>query len=173
MAKGFVEGTKNMKFITKSAAAAVVALAAFGSSAAYAADATATATATLVEPVTLSKTADLNFGTVVSGTGASTVQVSNAGARTCGAGITCAGTVTAAQFSVDGANGYVLVISVPTSAVSLTSGANSMTANLTPVSNITLGTGASTFGVGGTLNVGANQAQGVYTGTFTVSANYQ
>lgn len=36
-----------------------------------------------------------------------------------------------------------------------------------------LAAGTATFEVGGTLNVGANQAAGTYTGTFTVSAAYQ
>lgn len=34
-------------------------------------------------------------------------------------------------------------------------------------------TGIFTFGVGGTLNVNANQAPGVYTGTFSVTVQYQ
>lgn len=36
-----------------------------------------------------------------------------------------------------------------------------------------LGQGASNvLGVGGTLNVGANQAEGVYSGLFTITVNY-
>ncbi len=57
----------------------------------------------------------------------------------------------------------------------LTSGANSMTATLVEsAATATLdGTGAATFTVGGTLSVAASQAEGVYLGTFNVTADYQ
>ena len=38
---------------------------------------------------------------------------------------------------------------------------------------ITLAATPSTFPLGATLNVGAGQVAGTYTGTYTVSANYQ
>lgn len=39
--------------------------------------------------------------------------------------------------------------------------------------NGTLTSGADSFTVGGTLDVAANQAAGEYTGTFTVTVEYQ
>jgi hypothetical protein len=49
-----------------------------------------------------------------------------------------------------------------------------MLAALVPsITNFTSTGGPQAFFVGGTLSVGANQPAGVYTGTYTVSANYQ
>lgn len=163
-----------MKFIIKSVATAAIVFGAFGSNAAMAASADAQAKVKIVAPVTLVNKIALDFGTVVSGTAASTVAVDAASARTCGTGLTCAGTPTASSFEVGGTSGEIVVITVPSTAVTLTSGANTMTVTgFTAVSPITLGATVTTFRVGGTLNVGANQAQGAYTGTFSVSANYQ
>lgn len=152
---------------------AAIAALAMNASAAHAATATATAKARVLAPLTLTNTSDLDFGTIVSGTAASTVGVSPAGVVSCGAGLTCIGTTTAAGFNLGGTSGANVVISVPAN-VTLTSGANNMTATLTSsASTVTLtGTGG-TFSVGGSLTVGANQAAGNYSGTFTATANYQ
>ena len=72
----------------------------------------------------------------------------------------------------EGANTYS--ITLPSSAT-LTSGGDTMTidtfnhdAGGTP----TLSGGSDTFNVGATLNVGATQAGGTYSGTFSVTVNY-
>ena len=95
----------------------------FGASAANAATATATAKASILKQITVTKTADLDYATIVTGVAASTVVITPAGARTCGAGLVCSGTATAAGFSVVGTVGQVATVSVPAT-VSLTSGAN-------------------------------------------------
>ncbi|KTE18542.1 hypothetical protein ATE67_17720 [Sphingopyxis sp. H050] len=151
---------------------AAIAALAMNASAAHAATATATAKARILQQLTLTNTSDLDFATVVSGTTASTVVVSTAGARTCGSGLTCIGTPGAAGFNLVGTSGALVGISGPSTAT-LTSGANNMTVGLTySNTTVTLGT-TNSFSVGGTLNVGANQAAGNYTGTFTVTADYQ
>ncbi len=73
-----------------------------------------------------------------------------------------------------GAVGQTYSITLPSSAT-LTSGGNTMTvdtytddAGATP----TLPGGSDTFNVGATLNVGADQAKGSYSGTFLVTVNY-
>lgn len=150
-------------------------LASFGLSAtaAHAATASATAKAKILRQVTVTNTSDLQFGTIVSSPTASTVVISTAGARTCGAGIVCSSAFSAANFDVTGTSGQVVTVSVPTS-VTLTSGTFSMVADLaTSATSLTLANNAGTFAVGGTLNVGANQSDGDYEGTFSVTADYQ
>ncbi len=148
-------------------------IASLGATSAQAATATATARAKILRQVTLTNTSDLQFGTIVSGTAASTVGISAAGARTCGAGLVCSGTTTAAGFTIGGTTGQVVTISVPAS-VTLNSGTNNMTATLAAsAASATMVANAGSFTVGGSLGVGANQADGDYTGTFTVTADYQ
>lgn len=151
----------------------VIASLGMGATSAQAATASATARAKILRQVTLTNTSDLQFGTIVSGAAASTVGIDSAGARTCGAGLVCSGTTTAAGFTIGGTTGQVVTISVPAS-VSLASGTNSMTATLAASSaTATMVANAGSFTVGGTLVVGASQADGDYSGTFTATANYQ
>lgn len=153
--------------------AALVAAAALASTGAQAATATATAKAQILQQITVTRTADLDYATIVTGAAASTVIVTPAGARTCGTGLVCTGTATAAAFNVVGTVGRVATVSVPAT-VSLVSGGNSMLSTLVPsAATLTLAAAAVPFTVGGTLAVGANQADGAYAGTFTVTVDYQ
>lgn len=150
-------------------------LASTGASAAPA-SANAVAKATVLKQLTITKNADLNFGTIVTGTAASTVAVDAAGALTCGAGLTCSQTPSAARFTVTGTNNTVITVTTPAT-VTLASGTNTMTASLSVQPTLNLGNSGNTgtaFSFGGTLNVGANQADGVYaTPDFAVTVNYQ
>ena len=168
-----------MKIQMLKALVATTALAAMGlgATAANAATADGTARAKILRQVTVTNTSDLQFGTIVTGAAASTVGVSTAGARTCGGGLVCSGTTTAANFNIVGTAAQIVTISVP-GTVSLTSGANSMSATLVsssaPTNLATLSAGGTaSFTVGGTLSVGAAQADGDYAGTFTATVNYQ
>ncbi len=156
-------------------AVALVGVAAFTPSSAQAASATANATVDIVAAIGLSKTADLDFGAVVPAAGADTVVISTAGARTCGATLTCTDTVTAAAFSVTGGNSLGYAITLPASAT-LTSGGDSISVDTFTDSEGGTGTldgsGNDSFTVGATLNVGAGQPAGTYTGTFDVTADY-
>lgn len=165
------------KFISRAVVGAVIA--AFGMSAVAAdaapASASATARARVLKQITVANTSDLDFGTIVAGTAASTVDVTTAGARTCGAGLTCTGTTTAANFNITGTVGSIVTISSPATAT-LTSGANNMTVTLNrSASTLTLAAGAvnGAVTVGGSLGLAANQADGAYTGTFSVTVDYQ
>ncbi len=138
---------------------------------------TASATARIVTPIAIVKTADLNFGDVVAGGSAGTVVVTTAGVRSATGGATLANgtSVAAAAFTVSGQGSSTYSITLPASA-SVISGANTMTVNtFTSSPN---GTGVLTAGgtqpltVGATLNVGASQATGTYTGTFPVTVAY-
>ncbi|MGP1353985.1 MAG: DUF4402 domain-containing protein [Parasphingopyxis sp.] len=162
------------KLITVFAAGA--AMASFGS-AANAATATADATAEILQQVQISKTADLNFGTIVpDDTVAGTVSVAAnaAGTRNCG-GLTCAGgaLVSSAAFDVTGANGLSVDVAL-SGLTQLTSGTNSMPISLSASSTTLAMTGSAVaLYVGGDLSVAANQPAGTYDGTFTVTADYQ
>jgi len=158
---------------TALASTAVVA-AMLGAHAAQAATATATARARIVPAVAVTNIAgsELGFATIVTGPTAAKVTVAPNGTRTaCGTGLTCVGTTSAARFAVTGETGLTVGIST-TATTALTSGGNSMSTTLVPsVATMTLAA-TNQFSVGGELSVGANQADGVYTGTFTVTVDY-
>lgn len=154
-------------------AGSLVASLGLGATAAHAATASATAKAKILRQVTVKKMFDLQFGTIVSSPDASTVVISTAGVRTCGTGLVCSGLATAAGFDVTGTSGQVVTVSVDPS-VTLKDGALEMVADLTTsATSLTLASNAGSFSVGGTLNVKADQEDGDYAGTFSVTADYQ
>lgn len=153
---------------------AAIAVLAMNASAAHAASATGTAKAKILRQITLTNTSDLQYATVISGATASTVAVSTSGAATCGTGLTCTGTTTAANFNIAGTSGAVVVVGGDSSVTLNGSLGGTMSSSLTySASTVTLGATGGSFQVGGTLSVGANQTAGDYSGTFNVTANYQ
>lgn len=145
------------------------------------ATANATATANILTAISITKTADMNFGNIsVQATSGGTVILSTAGVRSTTGGVTLpatTGTVTAASFTVGGEGAYTYVITLPTAPHSIISGSNSMT--VTAFASNPSGTGQLTGGtqtltVGATLNVSAAQPTGVYSSEtgFTVTVNY-
>lgn len=165
-------------FLKSAVAGALVAAIGLSATSAHAASATGTAKARILRQIQLTNTADLEFATIVSGATASTVAVTVAGVRTCGANLTCTGTTTAARFDIQGTNNAVVLVGGDSS-VSLSNGSGgTMGATLDYSTNsITLNQGPAAVGgsftVGGVLSVGATQAEGTYNGTFNVTANYQ
>lgn len=129
--------------------------------------------------ISLSKTSNLNFGSMVSGPTAGSVTISVTGAVSSTGGVTLVpATTSAANFIL--ANGptggtRLYIIQVPTS-VTITSGANSMIVdnfdNTTPNIGLLANNASRTIGVGATLNVGANQPSGTYSGTFLMSVAF-
>jgi hypothetical protein len=126
---------------------------------------------------TISKTADMNFGTLLTSAVAGTCVLSPAGVRTAGGGtfLGSATGVSAAAFNVTGIANATFAITLPGSAT-LISGANNLTVTLftsTPSGTTTLSAGGTrTLLVGGRANVNANQPSGTYSGTFQVTVNY-
>lgn len=170
-------GDHEMKTALTRAALAATMLVAFAPSVQAApAQTSATAKARVLKQLTISRNADLDFGTIVHGAAASTVIVNSAGAATCGAGLTCTGSTSAADFTVTGTNNTIVTVSAPAT-VTLTNGATgSMTASLAAPATLALGNSGSTgtpLRFGGTLNVGASQEDGAYSATFNVSVDYQ
>ena len=136
--------------------------------------ATVDVTATLLAPISISSSGDMDFGTMITTGTAGTVTVTPAGARSSVNVDLLGGFPAAASFDVTGEGSSTYSITLPSSAT-LSSGANTMTvdtfnhdAGATP----TLVGGSDTFNVGATLKVGATQAGGTYSGTFSVTANY-
>jgi hypothetical protein len=116
----------------------------------------------------------MDFGTMVPTGTAGTVTVTPAGARSSVNVDLLGGFPAAASFDVTGEGANTYSITLPSSAT-LTSGGNTMTvdtftddAGATP----TLAGGSDAFNVGATLNVGATQVAGTYSGTFAVTVNY-
>ncbi len=131
-------------------------------------------TATLWAPISISVGANMEFGTMLTTGTAGTVTVTPAGARSSVNVDLFGGLPSAASFDVTGESGQIYSITLPSSAT-LTSGANTMTVDTyTDDAGVppTLAGGSDTFNVGATLNVGAAQAAGTYSGTFTVTVNY-
>jgi hypothetical protein len=143
--------------------------------------ASATATATIVTPISIVKDVDMNFGNVaVRSTAGGTVVLTPAGVRTKTGGVTLpltTGTVSAASFTVSGTGAYTYTITLPSTALTITSGANTMTVTAftsTPSGTGQLTAGEQTLNVGATLNVATAQPAGVYVSAtpFDVTVNY-
>ena len=166
-----------IKFHRMAVAAAVAAIAAGAAASVQAANNTGTATATVIAPIAIAAAAtDLAFGNVVPDPGTpDIVTITPAGARSCGALLTCTGTFSRADFAVTGESGATYAITLPGSATVTAPGPVTMTVNSfdsTPTPTGTLTGGAETLFVGATLQVTAGQAVGAYTGTYTVTVDY-
>lgn len=130
--------------------------------------------------LTLTKTADMNFGDVIaggtSGTVVLTASASPSRSVTGGAELGNPTNVSSATFTVGGEAGFTYAITLPSTDVTITSGINSMIVNTftsSPSGTGTLTGGSETLYIGATLNVGAFQASGSdYTGSFDVTVAY-
>ncbi len=138
----------------------------------------ATSRGVVLNPLSVVNTSDLDFGTLVSGTAAGTATVNpTTGLRTASGGtVTAGGAPQAATFLATGVVNRVYILALGTSPV-LTNG----TGGTMPVSVLMLdgpalrlfgAGGVATIRVGGILNVGADQADGDYNGTFTLTVVY-
>jgi hypothetical protein len=174
------------KFLRLTALAATVAAVALTASEATAAPVSATTDATakarVLRPLQLTSKQNLDLGIIVlSGTGtySSTVGISKDGTTfNCdgnSGNVTCSGTHQAAIYNVSGTKSQPVTIAAGN--VTLSDGAgHSLT--LTPDFNTTVtlansGAPGSDFNVGGSIVVGDSTTDGVYTGTFAVTADYQ
>ena len=151
---------------------------------AFAQTATANASADIVSPITISHSAtdsDLVFGKVIPAETATTIILDHSGAvdgTSTGTSVSSS-TRTAAAFTIQATNTYSYSITLPSTSVNLTgpTGSTAMTVsdftqNLLAANNVSDGNGDDLL-VGGTLNVGANQPEGNYTGEFTVTVAYE
>ncbi len=130
---------------------------------------------TVLAPISISASGNMDFGTMVTTGTAGTVTVTPAGARSSVNVDLLGGVPSAASFDVTGDGNANYSTTLPSS-TTLTSGGNTMTvdtftddAGVNP--KLPAG-GSETFNVGATLHVGATQASGTYSGTFSVTVNY-
>lgn len=172
------------KLICTAAALAAVAFAA-PAMAQSVASTTGTGSITVIRPLTITKNADLKFGTVVRpGTGSGTAVVSAAGVRSVTGGVVglaSGDTPQASQFTVDGEGGQSISVTIPAT-FSMANGTDTLVVttsnNLTgsagtqTLSNALGAAGTLVFKVGGSVPIGSTTPTGAYAGTFTVSAAY-
>jgi Domain of unknown function (DUF4402) len=150
------------------------------------ATATATGSATIIQALTISKTSDLGFGTIVKPTGAAnnTVVVTTGGGRSIsGSGNATAlssTSATAAAFLVQGEGAQHFSVSLPGS-FNMTSGTNSLVVttsnNLGGVTTAQLSgsigaQGSLTLAVGGSFVLASSTVSGAYQGSLVVSVSY-
>lgn len=142
----------------------------------------------IVRPLSFFKIEDLNFGTVLPSAATGTVIIDPTGARTKTGSVTLMSTgFQASAFAGMGTNNQRVDISLGASQIFITGPGAPMRVHtfvigstptavlsVTPMRfRINSATGAFTFPVGATLDVGANQAPGTYTGNWNITLNYQ
>ena len=149
---------------------------------AHAASMAGSGRALIVRPGTLVNSGPLSFGALIPSAAAGTATIATNGTRTVTGGVTmAAGSVSSATFvGMSNPFGFLVNVGAPTPAtitLNRVGGGATMTVTNFAVEG---GTGLRfvpantvlTFRVGGQLNVGANQAQGSYNGTFAITVTY-
>lgn len=178
----------NISFLRHAATAVIVGLAAIAATQpALAGTALGGAEVTIVRPLSFVIDDNLDFGTVVRSATAGTVTVAPNGARTQTGGVTLAnGNHKPASFAGQGSFNQRVDISLGANTILLTGPGAAMrvrdfvigstpTAVLTTAPlrfRIAATNGIFAFPIGATLEVGANQAPGQYSGTWAITLNY-
>ncbi|MGB7407363.1 MAG: DUF4402 domain-containing protein [Pontixanthobacter sp.] len=145
--------------------------------------------AAIVEPLQITKTADLDFGTLVpNGTGFGRVRIhARTGARRTNANVTAMGTdgFQRAQFELTGQPRTMISLTTSSPVITLTGPGVAMRMDRMKVNRNNGGqrnlpqtfrlgrTGTINIGFGGRLRVASDQAPGKYSGTFDLIATYQ
>jgi hypothetical protein len=119
---------------------------------------------------------------VLSGAGAwsgAVVSVDQAGGFSCtNANVTCSGNNDEAVYHLAGTNAQTVTItsSATVTLNNLTDGTSSLVMTVNAPASVVMpnsGTAGKDFGVGGSITVASNTPDGVYQGTFNVTADYQ
>lgn len=133
--------------------------------------------ASFLKPLVLTAKQGLNFGQVVLPTsgGSVTLSISRTGTLTCPAPLSCSGSTSQAVFNAAGSNNQTVKITVPDVTLSNgTGGTLTMTPDVVASFSLTnSGAPGTDFGVGGSIIVSPTTPDGNYTGTLTVTADYQ
>lgn len=134
------------------------------------------------QQIVLSNTRGLDFGRFVANTGG-TIVISPTGVRSRSGGVVLLNSPTIGQASFNvgkssnGGNNKAVIISLPANgSTRLSSGANSMAVGdfvNAPASILSVPNGGTTLAVGATLSVAPNQPPGNYSGTFSLTVNFQ
>lgn len=145
---------------------------------ALAANAMAIAQAVTLRPLSVVKVDDLDFGTLISGATAGTAVIdANTSSRATTGGVTgAAGAYQAAEFQTYGGPAIVFIQLGPAPTLNRAGGGATMAVTGLaldgPVLRFLPAPGLIVIKVGGTLNVAANQLDGSYAGTFTLTVTY-
>lgn len=139
---------------------------------ASAATANGTANASVLTPIAITAGNTLEFGSFAAN-GAGTVVIAAAdGARSAtGSVILANSSYRAGTFAVTGTGNSTFAITYP-GAFNISNGAQNMSVTVTGPATGTLAGGSSTINVGGTVTAASNQAAGAYTGTYTMTVEY-
>ena len=156
------------KFRIGAAGVALVSALGMASAANAANNVDATATAYILDPINITNSSDLDFGTIVNNGGGAVVVLPDGSLSSCAATLTClAGTQTAANFQVTGTANAAVSVTIPAN-VTITGpsgGLAVVTSNNVPGTPTLDGSGILNFGVGGTLTVLAGTTGGTYNNT--------
>ncbi len=139
-------------------------------------NASATVSGSVAAPISISATSVLSFGTISPGSTSGTIAVDTGGTSTAINVTEMAGSsVSEGVFTVTGDGGAAFSITLPVSAT-LSGGGYSMTVDNfqhdAGASPTIAGGGSRDVSIGATLNVGADQANGDYSGVYTIDVNY-
>lgn len=146
------------------------------------ASASATGSTTIVQPITITKDADMFFGRIVK------PAIGNAGAQILNSAdelnlevglVGLDEPVSRAKFTIAGEGGQAVSVSVPSN-FTMSMGSDTLDVVLEPdlgpsvtLSNALGSTGTASLNVGGYFYVPSDKPTGVYSGTFTVTVAYQ
>ncbi len=161
-----------------------------GTAPACAAAGSGTSNAAVVSRLSFFSTTDMDFGTIVRGTGSGTVVMAPTGVRTATGVTLIGGNGTAAAFVGRGTFNQIVSISMVASPITITrvggtetmqvgtfvigSAPTTVILTTTPLLfRIGSANGIFGFNVGATLTVNPNQAEGNYQGSFAIVLNYQ
>jgi hypothetical protein len=141
-----------------------------------------TSTGTILQPIVLTKTADLAFGTIVrptTGSGVLTVAAASVSRTTTAGAIITTSTFSRAGYTIAGEGGQTYSITVPaTMTMTRVGGADTLAVTLTStatsgaLTNALGAAGAGSFFVGGALPIANTTVSGAYTGTFNAVVAY-
>ncbi|MEI8204033.1 MAG: DUF4402 domain-containing protein [Bacteroidota bacterium] len=149
--------------------------------------ATANAGVKIVKALTLTKTADLHFGTMTVPTAGVVITLTTANVRSASSGVITLlaqiPTSSNSAYTVTGSPSSTYAITLPTSDVTINGPNSAYTiVNTFVAKTLSAGTdgltgtldvsGNDSFVVGAKLNLAGSQAYGTYTGTFSVTINY-
>lgn len=181
-----MNGAKSLRLLLCLGASAIVALA--NGSAAHAENVVADAQIAVVQPLQFISVENLEFGRIIRGTTAGTVVMTPTGVRTATGGVTLIGNdFQPSKFAGMGRNNQRVDISLGANSIFLNGPGAPMRVHTFVVGStptvilsttplrfrINSPTGIFVFPVGATLDVGANQTPGTYTGNWSITLEYQ
>jgi hypothetical protein len=132
-----------------------------------------------LDPITVSTLAQLSFGKLAAGSGG-TVVMATSGSRTKTGGVVLlsTGPGSTAIFRLQGTPSQAFIVTLPgNTTVNMSSGAESVRVTDFTVSPGSTGTfngvGTQNLTIGATMNVDSNKVPGDYSGTFSITIDYQ